>query len=391
MLSEVPDGWGVKKLGDVCSPRQHPTIPKTKFTKSGFAVYGANGQIGFYNAYTHENKTIAITCRGATCGTINVVPPKSYITGNAMALDVLNEDAVTFDFLVHYLTFFGVENCITGSAQPQITRSSLLPIELAVPPVDEQRHIAEILGSVDASIKATQAVIDQAERVKDGLMEELLTGGLGGEAIERGDVPTGWVAKSLGEFARIRNGFAFKSADFDPPDGKSVNSSFVVRMSDFNGGAVTTETCRRIPNAKLSGLERFKLNAGDILVAMSGATVGKLGIVPESKVPLFLNQRIGCVDPVSCERGYLWQLMNTTFFANSVLRSATGNAQPNISAKQLEKINFVLPSIEDQRRIAEMLKSVDQFIAEQKCIIEQQAVTKKGLMDDLLTGRVRTV
>ena len=67
------------------------------------------------------------------------------------------------------------------------------------PPLNEQHRIAEILSSVDASIQATQAVIEQAERVKRGLMEELLTGGLGSEAIERGEVPEGWDSDELKE------------------------------------------------------------------------------------------------------------------------------------------------------------------------------------------------
>ena len=173
---EVPEGWQVNQLGEVCSPKQHPTIAKTKFTSDGYPVYGANGQIGFYSDYTHSERAIAITCRGATCGTINIVPPKSYITGNAMALDSLNESVVTFGFLNHYLRHFGVDACITGSAQPQITRSSLLPLKLVVPPQNEQRRIAEILSASDEFIAAQNSVVEQQSRTKRGLMDDLLTG-----------------------------------------------------------------------------------------------------------------------------------------------------------------------------------------------------------------------
>ena len=173
---EVPEGWQIKRLGDFCIPKQHPTVQKNKFTESGYPVYGANGQIGFYKAYTHKDRTIAITCRGATCGTINVVPPRSYITGNAMALDELNEDIITFDYLQQYLLNFGVEQCITGSAQPQITRTALLLVNLVFPPLSEQKRIAEILGSFDDFIAKQKAIIEQQARIKKGLMDDLLTG-----------------------------------------------------------------------------------------------------------------------------------------------------------------------------------------------------------------------
>ncbi len=87
------------KLGEVCSPKQHKTIPIKELRSHGYPVFGANGQIGFYHEFTHEKPTIAITCRGATCGTINITPANSYITGNAMALDDLDGTKIDLRYL----------------------------------------------------------------------------------------------------------------------------------------------------------------------------------------------------------------------------------------------------------------------------------------------------
>jgi type I restriction enzyme S subunit len=76
MESELPDEWVEQGLHDICRPKQHPTIPKSKLTKDGFVVFGANGVIGHYSEFTHLDRTIVITCRGATCGTVNVTPPR---------------------------------------------------------------------------------------------------------------------------------------------------------------------------------------------------------------------------------------------------------------------------------------------------------------------------
>lgn len=173
---EVPEGWQCLKLGSICSPKQHPTIAKTRFTDSGYPVFGANGRIGYYSEYTHAERTIAVTCRGATCGTVNVVPAFSYITGNAMALDRLKTDVVDFDYISHYLSFFDVHKCITGSAQPQITRSSLLPLEITIPPLNHQKLMAASVSSFEQNINAHYATIEQYKRVKQGLMDDLLTG-----------------------------------------------------------------------------------------------------------------------------------------------------------------------------------------------------------------------
>src|ERR1700675_4564151 len=96
-------GWQMVSLGSICSPKQHPTISIKELTQSGYPVYGANGQIGFFDTYTHDKTTIAVTCRGATCGTVNVVPAFSYITGNAMALDDLDEDRSDISYLASAL------------------------------------------------------------------------------------------------------------------------------------------------------------------------------------------------------------------------------------------------------------------------------------------------
>jgi type I restriction enzyme S subunit len=152
--------WQTAQLREICSPKQHKTIPVSMLLDEGFPVYGANGQIGFYSEYTHVDETVAITCRGATCGTINVAPAKSYITGNAMALDDLDIRRIDLRFLVYALKNRGLHDVISGSAQPQITRAPLLSVEIPLPPLDRQKRFAKVMASVDlerASIEIAKA------------------------------------------------------------------------------------------------------------------------------------------------------------------------------------------------------------------------------------------
>ncbi len=143
-----PMGWQVEPLTKICSPKQWPTISSKELTDSGFPVYGANGTIGFYSSYNHEQPTLLITCRGATCGTINVCEPKSYVTGNAMALDEPDLGKTSLEFLECYLNVRGLNDTITGAAQPQITRQNLQVVTVFVPPpglvADFSRHVRAI-------------------------------------------------------------------------------------------------------------------------------------------------------------------------------------------------------------------------------------------------------
>lgn len=136
-------------LTDFCRPRQWPVISTKDLKESGYTVYGANGPIGFYDSFTHANPTIAITCRGASSGTINITPPETYINGNAMALDNLNTEIVTLDFLVAALRRRGLFDVISGSAQPQITKEGLGKIAISVPPQDDQLRFGEKVNQLN--------------------------------------------------------------------------------------------------------------------------------------------------------------------------------------------------------------------------------------------------
>ena len=109
-----------KSLCEICSPKQWTTIPTKDFTQEGYLVYGANGVIGHYSQFNHEKPTILMACRGASCGAINISEPKSYITGNAMCMDNIDEQ-IEFEYLAYFLSNYDYKTIITGGAQPQIT------------------------------------------------------------------------------------------------------------------------------------------------------------------------------------------------------------------------------------------------------------------------------
>lgn len=179
-LMQSPDeepraGSARLRLLDVCRPKQHPIIGKADLTADGYPVYGANGQIGFAQSFTHAEPVIAITCRGATCGTVNWVPAKSYVTGNAMALDHLDRERVHERFLFHYVSVWGVARSISGSAQPQITRQSLSCIDIIAPDLSRQAEVADALDAIEAEAVAAEIALAAVRNLKAALMSDLLS------------------------------------------------------------------------------------------------------------------------------------------------------------------------------------------------------------------------
>jgi type I restriction enzyme, S subunit len=146
-------GWEVRKLGEVYEIYQPKTISAKDMVPEGlFPVFGANGIIGRYDRFNHEEPQLLVTCRGATCGSVHISLPKSWVAGNAMVVRP-KVPSLSVKFLEYF--FRGMRDfsrVITGAAQPQITRQSLSPVEIDIPPLDKQRRIVAILDEAFAGL-----------------------------------------------------------------------------------------------------------------------------------------------------------------------------------------------------------------------------------------------
>ena len=130
---EIPQGWNDCTLGDFCEMYQPKTLGLNELSENGeYKVYGANGIIGHYSSYNHENSEIAMACRGNSCGTINRTSPKSWITGNAMIIKIRNSE-IHNEYIKHALKYANVKGAISGSGQPQLTRENLSTLKIVQP------------------------------------------------------------------------------------------------------------------------------------------------------------------------------------------------------------------------------------------------------------------
>ena len=171
----------IKKLSEICHCYQPKTISKSNIFEEGkHKVYGANGIIGYYNYYNHEDEQVALTCRGATCGCINFTDKKSWITGNAMVIKPLHSN-LDKKFLYYFLLKANFNSFITGMAQPQITRSVIEKMEITFPPLSEQQIIAYKLNTARREINLLQNLAEKYRTQKRGLMQKLLTQDMKGE------------------------------------------------------------------------------------------------------------------------------------------------------------------------------------------------------------------
>ncbi|MDB4750883.1 restriction endonuclease subunit S, partial [Akkermansiaceae bacterium] len=169
--NDFPD-WEEKKLGDIGNLYQPKTISQTDLTSEGFTVYGANGIIGKYHSFNHEKSQVTVTCRGSTCGVIGYTEPHSWITGNAMVVNLDEHLDSTKTFVYHALCATDLRYLITGSGQPQIT-GNLKGHKIGYPTLPEQKKIADFLTSVDQKIESVSQQITKTQTFKKGLLQQM--------------------------------------------------------------------------------------------------------------------------------------------------------------------------------------------------------------------------
>ena len=184
---QFKDEWEKVKLKEISEVYQPQTISQRELTDSGFDVYGANGIIGKYGRYNHEFEQVVIGCRG-NCGAVNFTKPKSWITGNAMVINLDNSTKSIKTFIYYLLSNTNFQYLISGSGQPQIT-SDIRYHEIKLPNLDEQQKIAEVLTACDDEINLLNLKLENLKKQKQGLMQKLLSGKLktkvkGGENVK---------------------------------------------------------------------------------------------------------------------------------------------------------------------------------------------------------------
>lgn len=380
MSAEVPEGWRFSKVGNLVNI-------KTGKLDANAAVKG--GQYKFFtcsrndyeiDSYSFDADAIIIAGNGDLnvkrhCGKFDAYQ-RTYVLTSKDA-KVLDTD---FFFFWESIYVEKLRDLSVGGVIKYIKLGMLADVEILLPPLPEQKRIAEILCSVDESIRATEAVISQAERVKRGLMDDLLTGGLGSAAIANGEVPEGWKVLRLGEISKIYTG---KTPSTKEPTHWGGEIPFVT-PSDLNGSVYIGTTERSLTR---SGAAKLSLLPANSVLYTCIASIGKSGI---NTVPCVSNQQINsCVfdsenDPIF----HYYQLQRCT----SALEALSGKTAVSIINKsKFSDFEILCPRLPEQQRIAEILSSVDTQITTNRATVEQLQRLKRGLMDDLLTGKVRTV
>ena len=277
-----------------------------------------------------------------------------------------------------------LESCANTTLKA-INKSSFRGIEVAVPPLPEQQKIATILSSVDDVIEKTRVQIDKLKDLKTGMMQELLTKGIGHTEFKDspvGRIPESWSVVRLGDITvEHKQGYYSKER-------YSENGTYVIRITDMASPKISFTEMPKMVISK-DEVEAYRVKEGDFLFARSGA-IGRYGIYESKNQAVFASYLIRFrFDPERCINYFIGYCYESDFCQHQIASITQGSSNININANNIKDIMIPLPSVSEQNKICIRLKSLDKRIDLLSLKYQQLNSIKKALMQDLLTGKVR--
>ena len=392
---EVPEGWEWTTIDELCdvvrggSPRPAgdekyyngaiPFLKVADLTKDdGIYVYKAEYTIkeaGLKKTRFINDGTLLLTNSGATLGVPKITTFSTTFNDGIAAFLYLNEEIQLYLYWLLKSKTDSFRKIDQGAAQPNLNTDLIKSILIPLPPLAEQhRIVAEIekwfalIDQIEQGKVDLQAIIKQA---KSKILDLAIHGKLvpqdpndepAIELLKRinpdftpcdnghyTNLPKGWAICKLSDLCRIENGFAFSSNDY-----KSQGIP-LVRISNITHNTIDITDCVYVEGITDN---KFKISKGDLLIAMSGATTGKMGVYLFDEIA-YLNQRVGNIKILN--KSSLFPDYRNIYMQSKVdeiLKIAYGGAQPNISASVIGNFDFPLPPYKEQIRIVETVQRI---------------------------------
>ena len=195
---KLPEGWGIKKLSEVAPLQRGFDLPTGKIKKGSYPVVYSNGISNYHNEFKVKGPGV-ITGRSGTIGKVHYSDGNYWPHNTALWVTDFKDNNPRF---IYYLyTYVNLEKFATGSGVPTLNRNDVHSFEVLVPSCSEQKSIAEALSDTDSLIQSIEKLIDKKKKIKQGTMQQLLTGkkrlpGFSGE----------WVVRRLGDIVSINKG-----------------------------------------------------------------------------------------------------------------------------------------------------------------------------------------
>jgi type I restriction enzyme S subunit len=386
-FKNLPEGWKWVRLGEVIeevNDRKGKITISTVLTVSN--TEGLIDQTEFFgrNLSSKDTSNYKIVCKWffvynparINVGSIALNKSYDYAIVSPMYSVFKTKENLLPNYFAYWIQLpafkYMVINNTAGSVRESLNFSRLITFDFPLPPLPEQQKIAEILETVDNAIEKTDKIIEKYKRIKQGLMQDLLTKGIdenGNIRSEKthkfkdsplGKIPEEWEVVRLGEVFKLKSGKT-----------KPIDTSEFGNYPVYGGNGILGYTNEKNFNKETIIIGRVGEYCGSVYIANEGWVTDNALYVVAKKIDY--NNIFLC---------YLLKYLNLNQFS-----AETG--QPLMTQTIIYSLPIPLPPLPEQQRIAEVLSQIDQTIEKEQQYKEKLQRIKQGLMQDLLTGKVR--
>lgn len=395
----VPDGWeatNLEECADILDSRRVPLNADERRARPGsIPYYGANGVVDYVGDHLFDEPLVLIAEDGgyfdefATRPIAQRVDGKAWVNNHAHVLRA--RGPVLRDWLFFWFVHRDIRPSINSGTRSKLNQADLRRLPLLVPPLEEQRRIAAVLQAADDAVAAAEAVIEQTEKVKRGLVEQLLTRGMPGrhtrfKMTEIGEVPESWEVVPLEAVVSAERPITYGIVQAGPHVEGGVP---YIRVSDMSGRRLTSAGMLRTSAEIAAQYKRSTCVAGDIVFALRGR-VGDVKVLPHELDGANLTQGTARIAPGEhISSAFLLWVLRSSSTSTQTQRAIKGSTFKEISLGALRKLLVPVPLPVEQAEIVSRLTVVDEAEELAGQAKTRAEATRAGLAADLLSGRVR--
>lgn len=354
-----------------------------------------NGYFGSFDLYDFDEELITWSVDGG--GYFFYRPKHKFsVTNVSGIMRITKSDKYDYKFL-YYLLAYQHKNQIfdyVDKAHPSVIKKRYF-----IPEIDkkEQTQIATILSKVDEAITQTEQLIAKYTRIKTGLMQDLLTKGIDENGNIRseethefkdsplGRIPKEWEVKKMGDLILAID----PQPDHRTPAAVSDGVPYVGISDILESGEIDIKSCRKVGLNVLEKQQRlFKVDSGDLIFGKIG-TIGKPKVLPLfSKHPFTLSANIILIKPHECPDFVYWSLISK-YVEDQVNLAIHSTSQPAFGMQKIRDLDILTPLPKERDRITSKLVKLNKVVQSEKIKLSKLQSLKTGLMQDLLSGKVR--
>ncbi len=357
-------------------------ITKKKASRGKYNVYGSTGIIGYSNLYDYSGVKILVARVGANAGTINIVDGKYGVSDNTIIIDVSQQYNVKYVY--YQLKYLNLHSLIFGSGQPLITGTQLKQLKFRNVELKEQVTIVKALSDIDSLISSLQKLIEKKKAIKQGAMQELLTG--------KKRLPGFYGKWKHGVWKDVLAGFYSGATPYRGRADYYKGNIRWVSSGELNYNIIK-DTIEHISEKAKNETSLVVHPAGTFLMAITGleaaGTRGSCAILGKDATTNQSCMAIYGTDKMVIPYLYHYYLLNGEELA---FQYCQGTKQQSYTAAIVKELPIYYPcDIVEQQAIAQVLSDMDSEIEQLEKKLAKYQQIKQGMMQELLTGQIRLV